>query len=1255
MNQLKPNIFIHYGGDAFTPFELNKIPIKVSHARFFHIAELESSLDSQESQIINDILGLTTRANPANNLWVIPRIGTVSSWSTKACDILWHCGLQKVKKIERGIAFCVEDNPELAISKLHDIMTESALLDIKDLEKIFQHNNPSPLTIIDIHTNGKASLETANSKLGLALSNDEIIYLNQSFKKLKRNPNDIELMMFAQANSEHCRHKIFNASWLIDGKAQKRSLFKMIRLTHDNFSKGVLSAYSDNACVVAGFEGQRLYPDNNKKYQAKKEPIHLVFKAETHNHPTAISPFAGAATGAGGEIRDIGATGIGAKPKAGFAGFSVSNLELENLAQPWEQKYGKPERIASALEIMLDAPIGAASFNNEFGRPVLGGYFRTLQITHNQAVRGYHKPIMFSAGWGNIKEQHVNKHEIMPDAKIVVLGGPAMQIGLGGGAASSMSSGESCADLDFASVQRSNPEMERRVQEVIDRCWQLGTDNPIISIHDVGAGGLSNAVPEIVHDSGMGGVFELRQVPNDEPSMSPLAIWCNESQERYVVAVKDVAILQTMCERERCPMSVLGTATKKQHLLLSDQYFNNKPIDLPMGLLFGNTPKITKNVNSINVRLTPFETDDVDLKEALFRVLQLPVVASKQFLITIADRSITGMVAREQMVGPWQTPVADVAVTISDFAGFSGEAAALGEKPVLALLSGSASGRMAVAEALTNISAANVNSLENIRLSANWMASSGTKGEDVVLYHAVQSVSKICQELNICIPVGKDSMSMQTNWQDKSVVAPVSLIISSFAPVFDVRKTLTPQLQQQGILFHINLGKNRLGGSALAQVYQQLGDSVPDVDDVEQLKNLFNLIQLLHRKSLIQAYHDVSDGGLLITLLEMSFASHLGLDIKLETEDLIASLFAEEIGVVVQVNKDKLAEFKQLVLQHKLEQQTVQIATIAEQQIITIFQNNLQVFSDSRVNLQKAWSSTSYNIQRLRDNPKCADSEFASIDDENNPGLSAKVNFTIEPPMINTASPKIAILREQGVNGQVEMAAAFTKAGFASFDVHMNDLISGAVSLNDFNGLVACGGFSFGDVLGAGQGWAKSILFNAKLKQEFKQFFQRNNSFALGVCNGCQMLAGLKELIPGAQDFPTFIKNQSVQFESRVSLVEILDSPSIFFNDMAGSILPIAVAHGEGQSQFSNSSQYKDSIKTMRFVDNYANATTEYPFNPNGSKGGYTGFCSTDGRVTIMMPHPERVFRTVQNTWNPKNWSEYGPWLRMFLNARNNL
>lgn len=1261
------------------------------YAEFVHFADLAADqnvdgLNPEQREVLDSLLryGPTEQVEtPVGKLLVVvPRPGTISPWSSKATDIAHNCGLAEVKRLERGVAYYLQSTAPLsddetgqAAALLHDRMVEAVLTDMAQAQQLFDHSGPQPLTTVAILAQGRAALEQANRSLGLALAEDEIDYLVQSFTELKRDPTDVELMMFAQANSEHCRHKIFNADWVVDGEPQSHSLFKMIKNTYQCGGEGVLSAYSDNAAVVEGFSGGRFFPDpDTREYRFHEEPVHILMKVETHNHPTAIAPFPGSATGAGGEIRDEGATGRGSKPKVGLTGFTVSNLNIPEYTQPWEQPYGKPGRIVSALDIMIEGPLGGAGFNNEFGRPNLNGYFRTYeqQVTtiNGEEVRGYHKPIMIAGGYGNIRAEHVDKGDISVGAKLIVLGGPAMLIGLGGGAASSMATGASAEDLDFASVQRDNPEIERRCQEVIDQCWQLGDNNPIDFIHDVGAGGLSNAMPELVKDGGRGGRFDLRAVPNDEPGMSPLAIWCNESQERYVLAVANdnLARFEAICERERCPYAVIGEATDALHLQVQDPHFDNNPVDLPMSVLFGKPPKMQREYQRQSCELTAVDTRNMPLKDAVYRVLQLPAVASKKFLITIGDRTVTGMVTRDQMVGPWQVPVADLAVSTTTLDTFTGEAMAMGERTPAALINAPASGRMAIGEAITNIAAARIEKLSDVRMSANWMCAAGYPGEDQALYETVQAVGmELCPALGITIPVGKDSMSMRTVWQDgdtsKSVTAPLSLIISAFAPVLDVRKTLTPQLQTdvgetQLLLLDLGNGKNRLGASALAQVYNQLGDACADVEDAVLLKGFFDATQQLLAEDKLLAYHDRSDGGLLATLAEMMFAAHCGVSVDVSTlGELIPALFSEELGAVIQVKSSDVDAVTRLYQGQNVRVHA--LGTPNQSGKLEIDHQGQTVLSEPRVDLEQAWAQTSYRIQSLRDNRDCADQEFAQIAREDDPGLSPTLSFdpqdNICAPYINGGEkPKVAILREQGVNGHVEMAGAFHAAEFNPVDVHMSDLLSGRVKLDQFKALVACGGFSYGDVLGAGEGWAKSILFNSRARDQFAQFFDREDVFALGVCNGCQMMSNLHELIPGAENWPHFVRNQSERFEARVSLVEVQASRSVLLQGMAGSRLPIAVAHGEGRAEFRNPEQLLavEGSVALRYVDNWGQTTETYPANPNGSPMGITGITNADGRVTIMMPHPERVYRTVQNSWNPKGWGEDGVWLRLFRNGR---
>ena len=1288
------------GAPALSEFRLKKLAQRISEihpdiqilrAEFVHLVQLHRPLTEQRQKILGSLLTYGPSLPVAGDealenatlLLVIPRPGTVSPWSSKATDIAHNCGLHEIERLERGLAWHLNLPAEFTASArqalealVHDRMTETIVSAIASAQQLFQHAAPRPIEAVDVLSNGRQALLDANHTLGLALADDEIDYLCDAFIALGRNPSDVELMMFAQANSEHCRHKIFNADWTIDGTPQAHSLFNMIRNTNACGGENVLSAYSDNAAVVAGPVAGRFYPDpQSGEYGASQESIHLLMKVETHNHPTAIAPFAGAGTGAGGEIRDEGAVGRGSKPKVGLTGFSVSNLNIPEFEQPWEFDYGKPGRIVSALDIMLEGPIGAAAFNNEFGRPNICGYFRSFEVTapgvSAPEIRGYHKPIMIAGGYGNVRQEHVEKGEYRPGAKLIALGGPAMLIGLGGSAASSMSSGQSHADLDFASVQRQNPEMERRCQEVIDRCWQLGEDNPIAFIHDVGAGGLSNAFPELVKDGGRGGRFDLRAVPNDEPGMSPLEIWCNESQERYVMAVEpeNLARFEAICDRERCPFAVVGEATEALNLQLTDSQFGNVPVDMSMSVLFGKPPRMSREVRRQAIQHEALHLD-ISVQEAVERVLQVPSVASKNFLITIGDRSVTGMVARDQMVGPWQVPVADCAVTTVSYDSFAGEAMAMGERTPLALINGPASGRMAVAEAITNICAAAIGDIRDIKLSANWMCAAGYGAEDEILFDTVRAVGmEFCPELGITIPVGKDSMSMRTTWKEegenKSVTAPMSLIVSAFSPVIDARLSVTPQLNCEAdaflVLLDLGRGANRMGASALAQACGQTGDTVPDMDSAADLKAFFTLVQRYLTKGQIMAYHDRSDGGLLTTLLEMAFAGRCGIEIELSElpGSALEKLFNEEAGAVLQIGSSQLHDFQRQAAELGLDDCLYVIGKAVSGDAVTMV-NGADVFRDSRARLQQLWARTSYELQALRDNPACALEEHrrhTAKDPGLSVGLSFEVNEDISAPYIATGvRPRVAVLREQGVNGHVEMAAAFHRAGFAPFDVHMSDLLSGRVDLAEFKGLVACGGFSYGDVLGAGEGWAKSILFNESVRAEFSAFFEREDTFTLGVCNGCQMVSALKELIPGAALWPRFVRNRSEQFEARLALVRVESSPSILLSDMAGSHLPIAVAHGEGRAQFANIHSQSDceasGAVVLRYIENDLAVANRYPANPNGSPEGITGLTSEDGRATIMMPHPERVYRTIQHSWTPPQWGEDGGWLRMFRNAR---
>ena len=1287
------------GNSALSPFRRTRlldalrlqVPDITDIAAFYlHFIELSADLDSTEHTVLSRLLsyGPQTDTAPESqaDLIVVPRLGTISPWSSKASDIVHHCGLQQVRRVERGIAFYLSSQTPLSEQELytinpllHDRMTQTVLFALPSAEALFRQAEPRRLQHVDVLNQGQSALSQANQDWGLALSDDEIEYLAENFQALQRNPSDAELMMFAQANSEHCRHKIFNAGWVIDGVEQPSSLFKMICNTYEHASQGVLSAYKDNAAVMEGWDAERFFPaPDSHGYGYQSEPVHILMKVETHNHPTAVSPFPGASTGSGGEIRDEGATGRGARPKAGLVGFSVSHLRIPDFVQAWENNYGRPDRIASALDIMLEGPIGGAAFNNEFGRPALCGYFRTFEQTVAGERRGYHKPIMIAGGLGNIRAGHIEKQALPVGTPIIVLGGPAMLIGLGGGAASSLASGASEEALDFASVQRDNPEMQRRCQEVIDHCWARGESNPILSIHDVGAGGLSNALPEIIHDAGRGARFELRKIPNDDPGMSPREIWCNESQERYVLAVaaEQLDEFKNICQRERCPFALLGHATEAQELIVSDRLCDNTPVNMPLEVLLGKPPKMQRDVQHRTIPLPLLDRSRINIDEAVQRVLRFPAVADKSFLVTIGDRTVGGLVCRDQMVGPWQVPVADVAVTASGFKAYTGEAMSMGERTPLALLDAPASGRMAVAEAIMNIAAAAIEDISQVRLSANWMAAAGYPGEDAALFDTVKAVGlELCPQLGIAIPVGKDSLSMKTVWQDrqesKSVAAPLSLIVSAFVPVVDIRCTLTPQLRSDQvdtdlILIDLGRGKNRLGGSVLAQVYEQLGNSPPDLDDPEDLKAFFAAIQQLNRAGLLLAYHDRSDGGLLATLCEMVFAGACGCSVLLDDlcDDPLAALFSEELGAVIQIRSAVREQVLQILRGSGLGGCSHVIGVVDTSADIVIRHRGEVFFSAARQTLRRAWSALSYHMQALRDDPKCAREAYDAALDANDPGLSVQLNFDTDSnpaaPYLNLAAkPQVAILREQGVNGQVEMAAAFERAGFAPVDVHMSDLIEERFRLDGFQGLAACGGFSYGDVLGAGQGWAKSILFNSGLRDQFEAFFARKDRFALGVCNGCQMLAGLRELIPGSEYWPRFMRNRVEQFEARFSLVEVLESPSIFFQDMAGSRLPIAVAHGEGRAEFESDDGAEQAmaagVAMLRFIDPYGHASERYPYNPNGSPGGLTGFCNRDGRVTILMPHPERVFRASQWSWRPAQWpmeQDAAPWLRIFQNAR---
>ena len=1255
-------------------------------ARFTYFVATRAELSKEDKTRLDALLLSGDKparlARGVETLYVVPRPGTISPWSSKATDIARACDIDAVERIERGICYAlkfsgkVDSGDVLALSHLlSDRMTDAVFPSADGVNALFETHKPAPVGIVPLQEQGRGALVAANLALGLALSDQEIDYLVTSYGDLERDPTDAELMMFAQANSEHCRHKIFNASWVIDGEKQDKRLFGMIKSTTEKTPDGVLSAYSDNAAVFEGWTGQRLIPrTSDREYEFREEPIHVLIKVETHNHPTAISPFPGAATGSGGEIRDEGATGLGAKPKAGLTGFTVSHLRIPGFEQPWEDDFPHPEHLATPLDIMIEGPIGGAAFNNEFGRPNLAGYFRTYEshlpgLPENE-IRGYHKPIMIAGGVGNVRAEHACKIDVPVGARVVVLGGPAMLIGLGGGAASSLASGTSSAELDFASVQRGNPEMERRAQEVIDRCWQMGDDNPILLIHDVGAGGLSNAVPEAVDHSGHGAKVELREVDNAEPGMSPMGIWCNEAQERYVLIIGDDRIeeFKTLCERERCPVSVIGTLTDDGNLVVNDRDFDNRVVDMPMQMLLGNPPKMERDVQRAPLSEDSLDLDGIELEEAVRRVLRFPAVAAKSFLIHIGDRTVGGLSARDQLIGPWQVPVSDVAITASDFAGVTGEAMAMGERTPLASTNAPASGRMAVAESITNIAAAPIRDLSKVRLSANWMAAAGHPGEDANLFDTVKAVGdELCREIGVAIPVGKDSMSMRTRWEDDNgehnVVAPVSLIVSAFAPVTDVTRHLTPQLRKTEepsylLLFDLGQGKNRLGTSCLAQAYARTGGETPDLDDANLLMGLFAAVQELNSRDMLLAYHDRSDGGLLAAVAEMMFASRLGVTLTLSGSrvELLKQLFSEEIGAVVQVNKSKLPQVQMVLDRNGIKASA--IGRVDDSGKLVIRSDNKTELEMDRASMQREWSEMSYRIQALRDNPKTAREEFDCVGDDKDPGLNVHLSFDpqddIARPLRGSSRPRVAILREQGVNSQNEMAAAFMNAGFAAVDVHMSDLLEGRDTLEGYQGLIACGGFSFGDVLGAGGGWAKSVLYHSRTRDQFTAFFERGDTFALGVCNGCQMMSHLKEIIPGAAHWPRFLRNKSEQFEARLSLVEVVESPSLFLDGMAGSRLPIATSHGEGRAEFADdAARYAASYTVaMRYVDNYGEVADKYPANPNGSVDGICGLSNEDGRVTIMMPHPERVALTRQNSWHPDNWGDDGPWLRMFRNAR---
>lgn len=1281
-----------WGNPAHSNYRLNQLQSKLQKigkidaitSQFVYFVDLDGDLSATElahlKVLLNNSEDDKTSQLSNESAIVTPRLGTISPWSSKATDITHTCGIDHIHRIERGVVYnftgvSAEDKTKME-AEIYDRMMEVISYDFESLEGLFSHQSPKPLVTVDVMQGGRDALAKANREMGLALSDDEIDYLVDAFNGLKRNPSDAELMMFAQANSEHCRHKIFNADWTIDGADKPNSLFGMIRNTYQKSPAGVLSAYSDNAAVLEGPMATRFFPNPaTRQYQTNAEKVHFQIKVETHNHPTAISPWPGAATGSGGEIRDEGATGKGSKPKAGLTGFTVSNLNVPGFKQPWEREYGKPSRIVTPMEIMLEGPLGAAGFNNEFGRPAINGYFRTYEnafITHDgEEIRGYHKPIMLAGGLGNIRDEHVQKGDIPVGAKLVILGGPAMLIGLGGGAASSVDTGAGAEDLDFASVQRENPEMERRAQEVIDRCCYLGEENPIASIHDVGAGGISNAFPELVNDAGKGGRIDLRKVPNDEPGMSPMEIWSNESQERYVIAIHPDKIEQfeAICKRERAIYAIVGEATKEQELIVNDTVFENNPVDMPLNVLLGKPPKMHRTVESRNIPQAGFETANLDLADVTDRLLKLPTIASKSFLITIGDRTITGMVTRDQMVGPWQVPVANAGITCSDYEGYTGEAMASGERPPVALINPKASARLAIAESITNIACTKIDKMSDIKISANWMAAAGHPGEDSALYDAVEAVGlELCPALGIAVPVGKDSMSMKTVWnddgQDKAVISPLSLNITTFAPVTDVRKTVTPQLRTdlgdtEILVIDLGKGQNRVGASCLAQVYNQVGDVAADVDKAEDLLNLFNATQALMADDLMLAYHDRADGGLLVTLLEMAFAGHCGLNVDVSAlgAEPVAALCAEEVGVAIQIKSADKSAVEAILAQYDLTDMSHFIGSVSADDQVNIAAHGQTMLNAARADLQSTWTETSYRMQAIRDNENCAKQEFDAIQNSANTEISPVVTFDanddITAEFANQPRPKVAILREQGVNGQQEMAAAFTKAGFDAIDVHMTDVLSGEVQFDDFRGLVACGGFSYGDVLGAGRGWANSILFNDNARNTFESFFKREDTFTLGVCNGCQMLSNLKEIIPGAENWPAFVRNESEQFEARFSQVQIEESPSILLKGMEGTRIPVAVAHGEGRMDFgAGDAGQVEGLVGVRYVDAAGHPTETYPFNPNGTANGMTGLTTSDGRVTIMMPHPERVFRTVQNSWHPDDWQEDAPWMRLFRNAR---
>ena len=1294
-------MIVKEGPASHSPFKLESLLRRLQSidqniddlgARFIHLIDSKNDPDEEQDRILDSILEYGPDwpfgTDEGFKVFTLPRFGTTSPWSSKATDIAKVCGLTSIEKIERGVVFtlALKDKDSApskeAIEMLYDRMTEVVITDLKLAKEIFSSLEPQPFSDVDILSDGKKALETANIVLGLALNNDEIDYLLEQFTKLNRNPTDAELMMFAQANSEHCRHKVFNADWVIDGVDKERSLFQMIKNTYEASSRNVLSAYKDNAAVIAGHKADWFLPHlDDQKYGRFHDEIHTMMKVETHNHPTAISPYPGAATGSGGEIRDEAATGRGAMPKAGLTGFSVSHLFIPGDLQSWEKTIGKPDHIASALDIMLDGPIGGAAYNNEFGRPNILGYFRTFEEENKEESNtswGFHKPIMIVGGMGNISDSSVKKNDIDAGSLIIVLGGPAMLIGLGGGSASSLNAGSSDSELDFASVQRDNAELERRAQEVITRCFAMGVQNkednanPIILIHDVGAGGLSNAIPEVADHSKMSADINLRDIDNAEPGMSPLEIWCNEAQERYVLSIhpNDLEVFDQVCKRERCPYAVVGEVATHGNLRLKDEVYDNYPIDMPMDVLFGKPPKTKLEITSEQKSIIDDGLKGIDIEEAALKILRFPTVSDKTFLIHIGDRTVGGLVSQDQFVGPWQVPVSDVAVTLKDHFGVQGEAMAMGERSPIAVHNAAASGRIAVGEAITNILSAPIGDIADIKLSANWMSSIMTDRLKQDLYETVEAISvDFCSKIGITIPVGKDSLSMQTSWVNEEKqyknTAPLSLVISAFSPIDDVNNVITPQLKDKSesilLLIDLGQGQNRMGGSCLSQIYNRSLGETPDIENPEVLKKFFNAITKLKSRMLIQAYHDRSDGGLFACVSEMAFAGNMGLDLSLEAtnqEELLKLLFSEELGCVIQIQKADLDDVLDILNEASLSNSIYPIGTVVKDKQISIKNNKFNYSFDLKT-LRQAWSKMSYEMQKLRDNPETAEEGFKKILDVNDPGLNPKIKFDptqIDYKRLTKSSPKVAILRDQGVNSQIEMAVAFNKAGFNAYDIHMTDILNGQVNLDEYIGLVVCGGFSYGDVLGAGGGWAKSVLFNQNAQNQFKTFFHREETFSLGICNGCQMMSQLKDLIPGADHWPRFVRNLSEQFEARLNMVEVLESNSIFLNGMEGSMIPIATSHGEGRVQYSNDGDMNALIEasgvTIRYVDNFGQPAINYPDNPNGSESGFAGFCSEDGRSTIMMPHPERVMRTEQFSWCPDDWKDHGPWARFFVNAR---